>query len=136
MCSCSKIISSSVSHFRYSPGNPLLMNPGHSVSYSSPMCFPDSVDKELIFHPLPDVKVKVHSSFMMSLGVTEGTAPRSKAPHFTLPHDGMIEGRSRKADFLVVSPASVSILKTSGYFGHNGGRLLLPHTGWCVCVCV
>ncbi|KAK3524087.1 hypothetical protein QTP70_018007 [Hemibagrus guttatus] len=108
-------------------GNPLLMNPGRSVSYSSPMCFPDSVDKELIFHPLPDVKVKVHSSFMMSLGVTEGTAPRSNAPHFTFPHDGMIEGRTRKAEFLMAPP--IPILKTSGHFGHSGGRLVLPHTG-------
>ncbi|TSK72049.1 Netrin receptor UNC5D [Bagarius yarrelli] len=110
-------------------GNPLLMNPGRSVSYSSPMCFPDSVDKELIFHPLPDVKVKVHSSFIMSLGVKEETAPHSKAPHLTLPHDGMIEGGKGKADFLVVSPTSMPILKTSGHFGHNGGRLVLPHTG-------
>ncbi|XP_060746741.1 unc-5 netrin receptor Da isoform X2 [Tachysurus vachellii] len=110
-------------------GNPLLMNPGRSVSYSSPMCFPDSADKELILHPLPDVKVKVDSSFMMSLDVTEGTAPRSVALHLTFPHDGMIEGRSRKAEFLMASPTSMPIFKTSGHFGHNGGRLVLPHTG-------
>lgn len=99
------------------------------------MCFPDSAEKELIFHPLPDVKVKVHSSLMMSLGVTEGTAPRSKAHQLTFPRDGMIEGRSRKTDFLVAPPTSMPILKTSGHFGHNGGRLVLPHTGLCPCVC-
>ncbi|XP_057242629.1 netrin receptor UNC5D, partial [Malurus melanocephalus] len=63
-------------------GNSLLLNsslqPELTVSrtYSGPICLQDPLDKELmtessLFNPLSDIKVKVQSSFMVSLGVTE-----------------------------------------------------------------
>uniref|UniRef100_A0A667YCW0 Netrin receptor UNC5 n=1 Tax=Myripristis murdjan TaxID=586833 RepID=A0A667YCW0_9TELE len=63
-------------YFSISVGNPLLLNssmqPDLTVgrTYSTPLCFQDTTDKEL-FDPLPDIKVKVQSSFMVSLGVAE-----------------------------------------------------------------
>ena len=57
-------------------GNPLLINPSMqpdlsvSQTYTSPMCFQDSMDKELmadhsLLDPLPDIMVKgeVHDAF-------------------------------------------------------------------------
>uniref|UniRef100_A0A8C1UU97 Netrin receptor UNC5 n=1 Tax=Cyprinus carpio TaxID=7962 RepID=A0A8C1UU97_CYPCA len=98
-------------------GNPLLLNssmqPDITVgqTFSSPICFQDSIDKEL-FDPLPD-KVKVQSSFMVSLGVystVEGKKTTMIAPNgiHTL----------RKTQF-----------KTSAVFGHLGGRLVIPNAG-------
>uniref|UniRef100_A0A667YD95 Netrin receptor UNC5 n=1 Tax=Myripristis murdjan TaxID=586833 RepID=A0A667YD95_9TELE len=53
-------------------------------TYSTPLCFQDTTDKEL-FDPLPDIKVKVQSSFMVSLGVAERAEFHAKAPPETFP---------------------------------------------------
>lgn len=133
------------------PGNPLLMNssmqPDLTVSrtYTGPICFPDSMEKELIpepalFDPLPDLKVKVHSSFMVSLGVSERAEYHAKAPSQTFPRGvvqdvggGTLGGRGRSqlgpAQPALVSSTCKRPLRTSGVFGHGGGRLVVPNTG-------
>uniref|UniRef100_A0A8C4IFX0 Netrin receptor UNC5 n=1 Tax=Dicentrarchus labrax TaxID=13489 RepID=A0A8C4IFX0_DICLA len=101
-------------------GNPLLLNssmqPDLTVgrTYSTPLCFQDSADKEL-FDPLPDIKVKVQSSFMVSLGVAERAEFHAKAPAETFPRD--------------LSRDYCNTLRTTGVFGHPGGRLVVPNTG-------
>uniref|UniRef100_A0A671QVC0 Netrin receptor UNC5 n=1 Tax=Sinocyclocheilus anshuiensis TaxID=1608454 RepID=A0A671QVC0_9TELE len=139
-------------------GNPLLMNssmqPDLTVSraYTGPICFPDSMEKELIpepalFDPLPDLKVKVHSSFMVSLGVSERAEYHAKAPSQTFPRGvvqeiggggGTLGGRG-KSQLAPVQPALLSSmttgkrpLRTSGVFGHGGGRLVVPNAGVCL----
>lgn len=123
------------------------MQPDLTVSrtYTGPICFPDSMEKELIpepalFDPLPDLKVKVHSSFMVSLGVSERAEYHAKAPSQTFPRGvvqdvggGTLGGRGRSQ----LTPAQPSLvpntckrpLRTSGVFGHSGGRLVVPNTG-------
>uniref|UniRef100_A0A672SRC1 Netrin receptor UNC5 n=1 Tax=Sinocyclocheilus grahami TaxID=75366 RepID=A0A672SRC1_SINGR len=135
--------------------NPLLMNssmqPDLTVSrtYTGPICFPDSMEKELIpepalFDPLPDLKVKVHSSFMVSLGVSERAEYHAKAPSQTFPRGvvqeiggggGTLGGRG-KSQLAPVQSALLSSmmtgkrpLRTSGVFGHGGGRLVVPNAG-------
>ncbi|XP_066502318.1 unc-5 netrin receptor Da isoform X2 [Hoplias malabaricus] len=135
-------------------GNPLLMNSSippdltMSRTYSSPMCFPDSVDKELmsepsLFDPLPDVKVKVHSSFMVSLGVSERAEFHPNALPQSLSRGvvqdlssrgGTLGGRGRgllgpNLGFTSRTSVGKTLLQTSGLFGHGGGRLVLPNTG-------
>ncbi|XP_072518039.1 unc-5 netrin receptor Da isoform X2 [Salminus brasiliensis] len=136
-------------------GNPLLMNSSMppdltmSRTFTSPICFPDSMDKDLmsepsLFDPLPDVKVKVHSSFMVSLGVSERAEYHPKAPPQTFPR-GMVQdlgsrggtlggrGRGLLSPNLGFIPRTANtgkpLLRTSGLFGHGGGRLVLPNTG-------
>uniref|UniRef100_A0A8C7N7I9 Netrin receptor UNC5 n=1 Tax=Oncorhynchus kisutch TaxID=8019 RepID=A0A8C7N7I9_ONCKI len=138
------------------PGNPLLINssqqPDLTVSrtYTSPICFQDSMDKELIsqepslFDPLPDLKVKVHSSFMVSLGVSERgaeyhiqkahpqTFPRGLAPDYSgVGLEGTLRGRREKTLLGPLAPSTPSMppLRTAGVFGHAGGRLVVPNTG-------
>ncbi|KAM9438267.1 netrin receptor UNC5D-like isoform 4-T4 [Salvelinus alpinus] len=137
-------------------GNPLLINssqqPDLTVSrtYTSPICFQDSMDKELIsqepslFDPLPDLKVKVHSSFMVSLGVSERgaeyhiqkahpqTFPRGLAPDYSgVGLEGTLRGRREKTLLGPLAPSMPSRppLRTAGVFGHAGGRLVVPNTG-------
>ncbi|XP_059398089.1 netrin receptor UNC5D-like [Carassius carassius] len=136
-------------------GNPLLMNssmqPDLTVSrtYTGPICFPDSMEKELmpepaLFDPLPDLKVKVHSSFMVSLGVSERAEYHAKAPSQTFPRGvvqeigggGSTLGGRGKNQLAPVQPALVSSmtpgkrpLRTNGVFGHGGGRLVVPNAG-------
>uniref|UniRef100_A0A4W5Q8B9 Netrin receptor UNC5 n=1 Tax=Hucho hucho TaxID=62062 RepID=A0A4W5Q8B9_9TELE len=137
-------------------GNPLLINssqqPDLTVSrtYTSPICFQDSMDKELIsqepslFDPLPDLKVKVHSSFMVSLGVSERgaeyhtqkahpqTFPRGLAPDYSgVGLEGTLRGRREKTLLGPHAPSTPSRppLRTAGVFGHAGGRLVVPNTG-------
>ncbi|XP_041706654.1 netrin receptor UNC5D-like isoform X4 [Coregonus clupeaformis] len=137
-------------------GNPLLINsslqPDLTVSrtYTSPICFQDSMDKELIsqepslFDPLPDLKVKVHSSFMVSLGVSERgaeyhtqkahpqTFPRGLAPDYSgVGVEGTLRGRREKSLLAPHAPSTPSRppLRTAGVFGHAGGRLVVPNTG-------
>lgn len=75
-----------------SAGNPLLLNssmqPDLTVgrAYSTPLCFRDGADKDL-FDPLPDIKMKVQSSFMVSLGVSERAEFHAKGPAETFPRD-------------------------------------------------
>eukprot|EP00064_Thunnus_orientalis_P007588 superscaffoldBa00000853_g7610 len=122
-------------------GNPLLLNssmqPDLTVgrTYSTPLCFQDSADKEL-FDPLPDIKVKVQSSFMVSLGVAERAEFHAKAPAETFPRDlsrdycGSVD-RRKKGLLTLNGPLSTSKeqLRTTGVFGHPGGRLVVPNTG-------
>ncbi|XP_022522873.2 unc-5 netrin receptor Da isoform X2 [Astyanax mexicanus] len=136
-------------------GNPLLINSSMppdltmSRTFTSPICFPDSMDKDLmseqsLFDPLPDVKVKVHSSFMVSLGVSERAEYHPKVPPQTFPR-GMVQdlggrggtlggrGRGLLSPNLGFTPRTANsdkpFLRTSGLFGHGGGRLVLPNTG-------
>uniref|UniRef100_A0A8C7LF62 Netrin receptor UNC5 n=1 Tax=Oncorhynchus kisutch TaxID=8019 RepID=A0A8C7LF62_ONCKI len=137
-------------------GNPLLitssLQPDLTVSrtYTSPICFQDSMDKELIsqepslFDPLPDLKVKVHSSFMVSLGVSERgaeyhaqkahpqTFPRGLAPDYSgVRVEGTLRERREKSLLAPHAPPMPSRppLRTSGVLGHAGGRLVVPNTG-------
>ncbi|XP_029459746.1 LOW QUALITY PROTEIN: netrin receptor UNC5D [Rhinatrema bivittatum] len=127
-------------------GNSLLLNssmqPDLTVSrtYSGPICFQDPLDKELmtessIFNPLSDIKVKVQSSFMVSLGVTERVEYHGKAHSGTFPNRnnqgfGTLHTRN-KAPYIqnLSSIPSRPDLRTSGIFGHHGGRLVMPNTG-------
>ncbi|RXN02324.1 netrin receptor UNC5D-like isoform X1 [Labeo rohita] len=120
-------------------GNPLLLNssmqPDITVgqTYSSPICFQDSIDKEL-FDPLPD-KVKVQSSFMVSLGVADRAEYHVKTHPETLPanhHPNYSTVEAKKTT--VIAPNGIHTLrktqfKTSAVFGHLGGRLVIPNAG-------
>ncbi|XP_048846155.1 netrin receptor UNC5D isoform X2 [Brienomyrus brachyistius] len=121
-------------------GNPLLLNssmqPDLTVgrTYSSPICFQDLMDKEL-FDPLPDIKVKVQSSFMVSLGVADRAEYHVKAHPETFPRGlnrDYSSMESQKPGLLTpnapVTPAKTQ-LRTTGMFGHLGGRLVVPNTG-------
>ncbi|KAJ8285944.1 hypothetical protein GJAV_G00032740 [Gymnothorax javanicus] len=121
-------------------GNPLLLNSSIQPdltggrTYSSPICFQDSIDKEL-FDPLPDIKVKVQSSFMVSLGVADRAEYHVKAQPETFPRGLQRDYStvdSRKKNLLSTStpglPAKAA-LKTAGIFGNLGGRLVVPNTG-------
>ncbi|XP_058381174.1 netrin receptor UNC5D isoform X2 [Diceros bicornis minor] len=127
-------------------GNSLLLNssmqPDLAVSrtYSGPICLQDPLDKELmtessLFNPLSDIKVKVQSSFMVSLGVSERAEYHGKNHSGTFPH-----GNNRsfttmhprnKTPYIqnLSSLPSRTELRTTGVFGHLGGRLVMPNTG-------
>uniref|UniRef100_UPI0037E897DB unc-5 netrin receptor Da isoform X2 n=1 Tax=Semicossyphus pulcher TaxID=241346 RepID=UPI0037E897DB len=133
--------------------NPLLINssmqPDLTVSrtYTSPMCFQDSIDKELmaersLLDPLPDLKVKVYSVFLLvSLGVSERaeyhvmshpqTFPRGLAPDYKGVAVGTTLGRRGKNLFTpqVSLTHSRALHKATAVFGHAGGRLVVPNTG-------
>lgn len=124
-----------------SVGNSLLLNssmqPDITVgrTYSTPLCFQDSADKEL-FDPLPDIKVKVQSSFMVSLGVAERAEFHAKAPTETFPRDlsrDYCSTADRRKKGLLTLNGPFSTCKeqprTTGVFGHPGGRLVVPNTG-------
>ncbi|XP_059404326.1 netrin receptor UNC5D-like isoform X1 [Carassius carassius] len=120
-------------------GNPLLLNssmqPDITVgqTYSSQICFQDSIDKEL-FDPLPD-KVKVQSSLMFSVGVADRAEYHVKAHPETLPANlppnySTVEGKM----MTMIVPNGLHTLrktqfKTSAVFGHLGGRLVIPNAG-------
>ncbi|KAI4885664.1 hypothetical protein NFI96_026595, partial [Prochilodus magdalenae] len=115
-----------------SPGNPLLLNSSMQPelttgqTYSGPICFQDSIDKEL-FDPLPDMMVKVQSSFMVSLGVADRAEYHVKAHP-----EGYSGTQGRKSNLLApngpLGPCKAQ-LRSSGVFGHLGGRLVMPNTG-------
>ncbi|XP_016303655.1 netrin receptor UNC5D-like isoform X2 [Sinocyclocheilus anshuiensis] len=125
--------------YRKSQSNPLLLNSSMQPditlgqTYSSPICFQDSIDKEL-FDPLPD-KVKVQSSFMVSLGVADRAEYHVKAHPETLPANlhpnySTVEGKM----MAMIVPNGFHTLrktqfKTSAVFGHLGGRLVIPNAG-------
>uniref|UniRef100_A0A3Q0R4U2 Netrin receptor UNC5 n=1 Tax=Amphilophus citrinellus TaxID=61819 RepID=A0A3Q0R4U2_AMPCI len=123
--------------------NPLLINssmqPDLTVSrtYTSPMCFQDSIDKELmaehsLLDPLPDLKVK---------GVTERaeyhvmshpqTFPRGLAPDYRGVAVGTTLGRRSKNLFSphVSLTPRLPLHRATAVFGHAGGRLMVPNTG-------
>ncbi|XP_077000274.1 netrin receptor UNC5D isoform X7 [Tamandua tetradactyla] len=127
-------------------GNSLLLNssmqPDLTVSrtYSGPICLQDPLDKELmtessLFNPLTDIKVKVQSSFMVSLGVSERAEYHGKNHSGTFPH-GNNRGFStihprNKTPYIqnLSSLPTRTELRTTGVFGHLGGRLVMPNTG-------
>ncbi|ELW68737.1 Netrin receptor UNC5D, partial [Tupaia chinensis] len=127
-------------------GNSLLLNsamqPDLTVSrtYSGPICLQDPLDKELmtessLFNPLSDIKVKVQSSFMVSLGVSERAEFHGKNHSGTFPHGnnrgfGTMHPRN-KAPYTqnLSSLPTRTELRTTGVFGHLGGRLVMPNTG-------
>ncbi len=121
-----------------SVGNTLLFNSSLQPdltagrAYSTPLCFQDSAHKEL-FDPLPDIKVKIQSSFMVSLGVAEKEDFYAKAPAETFSRDLSRDFCStRKKGLPTLSgPFSTSKeqLSTTGVFSHSGGRLVVPNTG-------
>ncbi|XP_061135806.1 netrin receptor UNC5D [Syngnathus typhle] len=121
-------------------GNPLLLNsslpPDLTVgrTYSTSLCFQDGADKEL-FDPLPDIKVKVQSSFMV-YGVAEQSEFHAKAPVETFPRDLSRDycssiDRRKKGLLTFNGPLGIGKeqLRTSGVFGQPGGRLVLPNAG-------
>ncbi|OCT86695.1 hypothetical protein XELAEV_18020383mg [Xenopus laevis] len=127
-------------------GNSLLLNsslqPDLTVSrtYSGPICFQDPMDKELItessiFNPLTDIKVKVQSSFMVSLGVTERPDFHGKTISGSFPHGnnrcfGTLHSRNKLPYIQNLSSiSSKPEMRASGHFGHQGGRLVVPNTG-------
>ncbi|XP_070264482.1 netrin receptor UNC5D isoform X3 [Myotis yumanensis] len=127
-------------------GNSLLLNssmqPDLTVSrtYSGPICLQDPLDKELmtessLFNPLSDIKVKVQSSFMVSLGVSERAEYHGKNHSGTFPHGNnrsfsTVHPRN-KTPYLqnLSSLPTRTELRTTGVFGHLGGRLVMPNTG-------
>ncbi|XP_036910986.1 netrin receptor UNC5D [Sturnira hondurensis] len=127
-------------------GNSLLLNsslqPDLTVSrtYSGPICLQDPLDKELmtessLFNPLSDIKVKVQSSFMVSLGVSERPEYHGKNHSGTFPHGNnrsfsTVHPRN-KTPYLqnLSSLPTRTELRTTGVFGHLGGRLVMPNTG-------
>lgn len=93
------------------------------------------MDKEL-FDPLPDVKDKVQSSFMVSLGMAERAEFHTKVATETFPWDLSLEysstvDRHKKSLFTLNGGLNISKekLRTTGVFHHPGGRLVLPNTG-------
>lgn len=122
-------------------GNPLLLNSSippdmtMAQTYSTPLCFHDSTDKEL-FDPLPDIKVKVQNSFMVSLGVAERAEFLGKVPTESYPQDLSCDfcstvDKQQKGQVMLNGPFNTSReeLRTSAVFGHIGGRLVVPNTG-------
>lgn len=105
-------------------------------TYSTPLCFQDAADKEL-FDPLPDIKVKVQSSFMVSLSVAERAEFHAKTAAETFPRDPSRDycvTADRRVNGLLTlngpfSTAEKEPLMTAAVFGHEGGRLVAPNTG-------
>ncbi|KAL7981445.1 hypothetical protein Chor_002341 [Crotalus horridus] len=127
-------------------GNSLLLNssmqPDLTVSrtYSGPICLQDPIDKELmtessLFNPLSDIKVKVQSSFMVSLGVTEHSEYHGKTHSGTFPHDNNktfnpVHVKNKTAYIQNLSSLSKqNEMRATSIFGHLGGRLGIPNTG-------
>lgn len=118
------------------------MQPDLTVSrtYNGPICLQDPIDKELmtessLFNPLSDIKVKVQSSFMVSLGVTERSEYHGKTHPGTFPHDGnrtfnTLHAKNKAAYIQNLSSLSKrNEMRATGVFGHLGGRLGIPNTG-------
>ncbi|XP_027385649.1 netrin receptor UNC5D isoform X3 [Bos indicus x Bos taurus] len=127
-------------------GNSLLLNPSMqpdltvSRTYSGPICLQDPLDKELmtessLFNPLSDIKVKVQSSFMVSLGVSERAEYHGKNHSGTFPHGNnrsftTVHARNKTPYIQNLSSLPTRTeLRTTGVFGHLGGRLVMPNTG-------
>ncbi|XP_055009577.1 netrin receptor UNC5D-like [Boleophthalmus pectinirostris] len=123
--------------------NALLMNSSMqadltvSRTYTSPMCFQDSIEKELmaehlLLDPMPDIKVK---------GVTESseypiishpqTFPRGLAPDYRGVPVGPTLGRRGKNPFnaQVSQWTTKPVHRASAVFNHTGGKLMVPNTG-------
>ncbi|TDH02271.1 hypothetical protein EPR50_G00171390 [Perca flavescens] len=123
--------------------NPLLINssmqPDLTVSrtYTSPMCFQDSIDKELmaersLLDPLPDLQVKgVAERAEYHVMSHPQTFPRGLAPDYRGVAVGTTLGRRGKNLFtpqVSLTPCK-PLHKATAVFGHAGGRLVVPNTG-------
>uniref|UniRef100_A0A8C2CYP2 Netrin receptor UNC5 n=1 Tax=Cyprinus carpio TaxID=7962 RepID=A0A8C2CYP2_CYPCA len=86
------------------------------------------IPEPALFDPLPDLKVKVHSSFMVSLGVSERAEYHAKAPSQTFPR-GVVQEIGALVSSMMTGKRP---LRTSGVFGHGGGRLVVPNAGVCL----
>ncbi|XP_062416430.1 netrin receptor UNC5D-like [Pungitius pungitius] len=118
--------------------NPLLisssMQPDLTVSrtYSSPMCFQDAVDKELmaersLLDPSPDLKVKGEAERAEYHVVSHPqTFPRGPAPDYRGVAVGVTLGR--RGQDLPSAPGR-PLHRATAVFGHAGGRLVVPNTG-------
>lgn len=106
------------------PGNPLLLRSSTPAdlsldrAYGPALRFQDAPDKEP-FDPLRDIKVQ--SSFVVSLGVTERAELHVKTTAETFARD---LNRDRLSPDRLGGPFS-----TVGVFNHEGGRLVAPNTG-------
>uniref|UniRef100_A0A8C5B4F3 Netrin receptor UNC5 n=1 Tax=Gadus morhua TaxID=8049 RepID=A0A8C5B4F3_GADMO len=128
-------------------GNPLLINSSMqpdlsgSQTYTSPMCFQDSMDKELmadhsLLDPLPDIMVK-GKGVMAEYHVMSHprTFPRGVAPDYQGVGVDATLGRRGKTLFIrhglprPPPPPLPPPLKTTRVLGHAGGRLVVPNTG-------
>ncbi|KAJ4926571.1 hypothetical protein JOQ06_008744 [Pogonophryne albipinna] len=123
--------------------NPLLMNssmqPDLTVSrtYTSPMCFQDSIDKDLmaersLLDPLPNLKVKgVAERAEYHVMSHPQTFPRGLAPDYRGVPVGTTLGRRGKNLFTpqVSLTPSRPLHKATAVFGYAGGRLVVPSTG-------
>uniref|UniRef100_A0A3B3HD77 Netrin receptor UNC5 n=1 Tax=Oryzias latipes TaxID=8090 RepID=A0A3B3HD77_ORYLA len=123
--------------------NPLLINssmqPDLTVSrtYTSPMCFQDSIDKEImaehsLLRPLPELKSKGAAEraeyHVMS---HPQTFPRGLAPDYRGVAVGTtlgIRGKNLFTPTVSLTP-SRPLHKATAVFGHAGGRLVVPNTG-------
>ncbi|XP_077478173.1 netrin receptor UNC5D-like [Stigmatopora argus] len=114
-------------------GNTLLIHsslqPDLSVSrtYTSPMCFHDAMDKELL-DPLPVIKMKGSegSDFHPQ------TFPRGLSPDYRGVVVGATLSRGERSLFSsqgALAPAIRPRHKATAMLGHAGGRLVVPNTG-------
>uniref|UniRef100_A0A8C4ZM72 Netrin receptor UNC5 n=1 Tax=Gadus morhua TaxID=8049 RepID=A0A8C4ZM72_GADMO len=137
-------------------GNPLLINSSMqpdlsgSRTYTSPMCFQDSMDKELmadhsLLDPLPDIMGVCPVRPSVSPGRGERaeypmmshprTFPRGVAPDYQGVGVDATLGRRGKTLFIPHGlprpppPPLPPPLKTTRVLGHAGGRLVVPNTG-------
>ncbi|XP_061589323.1 netrin receptor UNC5D-like [Cololabis saira] len=122
--------------------NPLLINssmqPDLTVSrtYTSPMCFQDSIDKEImaehtLLHPLPDLKDKGLAEREYHVMSHPQTFPRGLTPDYRGVAVGTTLGRRSKNIFtaqLSLTP-SRPLHKAAAVFAHAGGKLVVPNTG-------
>ncbi|XP_075714575.1 netrin receptor UNC5D isoform X2 [Rhinoderma darwinii] len=82
-----------------------------------------------------DIKVKVQSSFMVSLGVTERPDFHGKTLSGTFPHSNnrcfsTLHNRNKTPYIQNLSSiSSKPEMRVCGIFGHQGGRLVMPNTG-------
>ncbi|XP_056146444.1 LOW QUALITY PROTEIN: netrin receptor UNC5D-like [Lampris incognitus] len=124
-------------------GNPLLINPSMqpdltvSRTYGSPLCFQDSIDKELmaecsLLDPLPDLRVKgLAERAEYHVMCHPKTLPRGMASDYCGIEVEATLGRREKNLFIPkpLTTAAKPPHKTTGVFGYTGGRLVVPNTG-------
>ncbi|XP_075885550.1 unc-5 netrin receptor Da isoform X2 [Nelusetta ayraudi] len=106
-----------------------------SRTYTSPMCFQDSIDKELmaersLLDELPDLKVKeVAERAEYHVMAHPQTFPRGLAPDYKAVGTTL----SRRGKTLFAPQASLHPGRPShratAVFGHAGGRLVVPNAG-------
>ncbi|KAJ3605907.1 hypothetical protein NHX12_027950 [Muraenolepis orangiensis] len=115
------------------PCNPYPL--GVSRTYTSPMCFQDSMDKELmadhsLLNPLPDIKVKGMLKRAECHVVSHpGTFPRAVAPNYKGVGVDATLGRKGKTSLHPLRPPQPPPPLPLLLLGHAGGLLGVPNTG-------